>query len=36
MKKISIILFVCTAVLAINLNNYGVQAVEEDAFEEGK
>jgi hypothetical protein len=35
MKKISIILFVCIAALAIILNNNGIQAADED-FEEGK
>jgi hypothetical protein len=36
MKTISIILLVCTIVLAINLNNNVVQAADEDSFEEGK
>jgi hypothetical protein len=36
MKNISIILLSCIALLAIILNNHGIQAVEEDDFEEGK
>jgi hypothetical protein len=36
MKKISIILLACIAVSAIILNNHGIQAVDEDEFEEGK
>jgi hypothetical protein len=36
MKKISITLLVCVAVMVIILNNNCVQAADEDAFEEGK
>jgi hypothetical protein len=36
MKEISIIFLVCVAVLAIILNNNGIQAADEDDFEEGK
>jgi hypothetical protein len=36
MKKISIILLACMAVLVIVLNNNGIQAADEDSFEEGK
>jgi hypothetical protein len=36
MKEITIICLVCMAFLALTLNSNGVQAADEDTFEEGK